>query len=757
MSTQSVCNICGANYEYRNGRWKCPACGAFKAEELSSEEATLLYNAAQKLRLSNFSEAEEAYSDIIEKYPRNANAYWGRLLAKYGIKYEEDFDGRKIPTCYAASIESVVADSDYLNAIEFADAETREYFELQADYIERVRKEWINKAQKEKPYDVFICYKDSDLEKGIERTSDSIEAQELYIHLTNQGYRVFYSRESLRDKVGEKYEPYIFNALSTAKVMLVYGSSAEYIKSTWLKNEWHRYYKKIVAGEKHQESLIVACDGFSPSELPTILSSRQCLDAKRKTFYSDLDKCIRRIIQESPEYSAPSPKKEEAFFSGLHEHTYKTKVVKATCIAKGYTIHRCDCGYEYKDTYTPLVDHSFKVDERVEPTCTKDGYEKKTCKICGESITDKLSAFGHQFSKWVETKHPTCTEDGEAQRQCTRCGHIEKKPIPKTGHQYSSWMTNADGTQTCDCINCGHTQTRANTAYNYYHPNTVQEKPSSVKPWTLFWLCLFGGFIGLHKFAEKKIGKGILYYCTAGLFYVGWITDCVKYYKNAKYGSQPPIVSPIVEEEQTIRFKDILRNFALYWKSFFTKRTTKIQKVKHWLGCGLLLTFMLMFAISIIASYSDGISGNPMEIQPYWVLILFVGFTAYILIASIAVPKEKKSYLEQELMYPHPVNNRIGMRIVSNVLLFMTTLGVATMFADNQTDRNTGLIMTLIFSVWTVIATLYTHCPKEYKRIRFTENAKPVRRINLIWIGITLTFVLIIVLGILGGTAETPQ
>ena len=120
MSTQSVCNICGANYEYRNGRWKCPACGAFKAEELSSEEATLLYNAAQKLRLSNFSEAEEAYSDIIEKYPRNANAYWGRLLAKYGIKYEEDFDGRKIPTCYAASIESVVADSDYLNAIEFA-------------------------------------------------------------------------------------------------------------------------------------------------------------------------------------------------------------------------------------------------------------------------------------------------------------------------------------------------------------------------------------------------------------------------------------------------------------------------------------------------------------------------------------------------------------------------------------------------------------------------------------------------------------
>jgi len=206
MSTQSICSICGANYEYLNGRWKCPACGAYKAEELSNEEVTLLYSAAQKLRLSNFSEAEEAYSDIIEKYPQNANAYWGRLLSKYGIKYEEDFDGRKIPTCYAASIESVIEDKDYEKAVELADEQTQDYFERQAEYIERVRKEWIEKAQKEKPYDVFICYKDSDLEKGIERTSDSIVAQDLYIHLTEQGYRVFYSRESLRDKVGEKYE-----------------------------------------------------------------------------------------------------------------------------------------------------------------------------------------------------------------------------------------------------------------------------------------------------------------------------------------------------------------------------------------------------------------------------------------------------------------------------------------------------------------------------------------------------------------------
>ena len=458
--SSNICNNCGGNYEYRNGRWKCRSCGAFKPEEISNEEVTLLYNAAQKLRLSNFSEAEEAYSDIIEKYPKNSNAYWGRLLSKYGIKYEDDFDGRKIPTCYAVSIKSVIDDADYSKAIELADAESKDYYEQQAQYIERVRKEWIEKAQKEKPYDVFICYKDSDLEKGIERTADSVVAQDLYIHLTEQGYRVFYSRESLRGKVGEKYEPYIFNALATAKVMLVYGSSAEYIKSTWLKNEWHRFYKKITSGDKHSEALIVACDGFSPSELPTILSSRQCLDAKRKTFFLDLDKCIERIIQESPKAETPYAGKEEKYFSGLHEHKYKTKIIKSTCIAKGYTIHKCDCGYEYRDSYTPLVDHIFKVTNCVAPSCETDGFEEKVCEICGEKTTSSLPALSHKYSNWVETARPTCTENGESQRQCSRCGATEIHPLPKTGHQFGGWSESPDGTQTSYCVKCGHTITR---------------------------------------------------------------------------------------------------------------------------------------------------------------------------------------------------------------------------------------------------------------------------------------------------------
>lgn len=43
--------------------------------------------------------------------------------------------------------------------------------------------------------------------------------------------------------------------------------------------------------------------------------------------------------------------------------------------------------------------------------------------------------------------------------------------------------------------------------------------------WTSFLLCLFLGLVGGHKFYEGKIGAGLLYMCTCGLFLVGVIID----------------------------------------------------------------------------------------------------------------------------------------------------------------------------------------------------------------------------------------
>lgn len=45
--------------------------------------------------------------------------------------------------------------------------------------------------------------------------------------------------------------------------------------------------------------------------------------------------------------------------------------------------------------------------------------------------------------------------------------------------------------------------------------------------WISFLLCLFLGYFGAHKFYEGKIGMGILYIFTAGLFGIGWFVDCI--------------------------------------------------------------------------------------------------------------------------------------------------------------------------------------------------------------------------------------
>lgn len=179
--SNNICNSCGANLIYKDGRWVCPACGLTRAEDISNEESTLLYNALQKLRMASFDDAEDAYRDIVDKYPKNSEARWGLVLAKYGIKYEDDYDGKRLPTCYATSIESVLTDKDYLAAVDLcADASRRAYYVEQGKLIEKIRIEWLEKASQEPQYDVFLCFKDSDKANNMERTDDSIEVSNLY-------------------------------------------------------------------------------------------------------------------------------------------------------------------------------------------------------------------------------------------------------------------------------------------------------------------------------------------------------------------------------------------------------------------------------------------------------------------------------------------------------------------------------------------------------------------------------------------------
>lgn len=67
-----------------------------------------------------------------------------------------------------------------------------------------------------------------------------------------------------------------------------------------------------------------------------------------------------------------------------------------------------------------------------------------------------------------------------------------------------------------------------NASNKYRNPNKNNERGPAMA-WIDFLICLFLGIFGVHKFREKKIGMGILYLFTAGLFCIGWIYDCIRY------------------------------------------------------------------------------------------------------------------------------------------------------------------------------------------------------------------------------------
>ena len=49
-----------------------------------------------------------------------------------------------------------------------------------------------------------------------------------------------------------------------------------------------------------------------------------------------------------------------------------------------------------------------------------------------------------------------------------------------------------------------------------------------MNPWAKFAVTFFLGMFGVHKFMDHKIGMGILYFFTGGLFGIGWIIDWVQ-------------------------------------------------------------------------------------------------------------------------------------------------------------------------------------------------------------------------------------
>ncbi len=289
--------MCGGelNIEPESTICECEYCGSKQTIPNTDDEKRLkLYERANRLRFdSEFDKAAGVYESIVADYQEEAEAYWGLVLCKYGIEYVDDpATGKKVPTCHRSSFDSVMDDANFELVMENADSIARSVYREEAKQIEEIRKGIIEVSSTEEPYDIFICYKETD-ENG-DRTIDSVIAQDVYNELTEKGYRVFFSRISLEDKLGQEYEPYIFAALNSAKVMLAFGTSYDYYNAVWVKNEWSRFLKLIAEGQK--KTLIPCFKDIDAYDMPKEFKHLQAQDMGKVGAVQDLVRGIDKIF-----------------------------------------------------------------------------------------------------------------------------------------------------------------------------------------------------------------------------------------------------------------------------------------------------------------------------------------------------------------------------------------------------------------------------------------------------------------------------
>ena len=328
------CKICGGDVLPFPDKplGTCQSCGTVSTlPRVDDEQRAGWFNRGNSLRMrGEFDKAADVFEKIILEDNADAEAHWCLMLCRYGIEYVEDpTTHERILTCHRVSLTPASLDVDYLAAIEHADPGARRLYELEAKRIDEVRKAILVVSSNEKPFDVFICYKDtSDVGS---RTRDSVLAQDIYQALTADGLRVFFSRITLEDKLGTQYEPYIFAALNSAKVMLVVGTSKENLNAVWVKNEWSRF---LALMKKDRSRMLIPCyRDMDPYELPDELAMLQSQDMGKIGFLQDLIRGVKKICR--PEGSAASTSSVAAPVAAVSENTDALLERAYLCLSDG--------------------------------------------------------------------------------------------------------------------------------------------------------------------------------------------------------------------------------------------------------------------------------------------------------------------------------------------------------------------------------------------------------------------------------------
>lgn len=290
------CKMCGGNVIPGADGFTgiCEYCGTQQSMPKDKDEKiSQILNRANDFRLGcDYDRAIFEYEKVLELDETEPEAHWGIFLSRYGVEYVKDTMTLAYkPTLHRISSVSVYDDVDYQATIKYASLAAAIQYKADAEHIELVMKELLLLSANQEPYDIFLSYKEID-DVTRQRTDDSYLAHDLYNELTAQGYKVFFAPKSL---IGVAlYEPKIYSAIISSKVMIVLGTKPEYLEGVWVKNEWSRFAEAIENGE--DKVIIPVFKNMEANQLPSRIAKYQAYNMASMTFLSSLFDAVAKSV-----------------------------------------------------------------------------------------------------------------------------------------------------------------------------------------------------------------------------------------------------------------------------------------------------------------------------------------------------------------------------------------------------------------------------------------------------------------------------
>lgn len=112
----------------------------------------------------------------------------------------------------------------------------------------------------------------------------------------------------------------------------------------------------------------------------------------------------------------------------------------------------------------------------------------------------------------------------------------ENQPAPlQSGMKYCKFCAAQIPAAAVVCVKCGRQVEQLQSApvpnqqviINNTPQQVVFRSGKRIDKWVAFVLAFFLGFLGVHRFYEGKIGTGILWLLTGGMFGIGWLADWI--------------------------------------------------------------------------------------------------------------------------------------------------------------------------------------------------------------------------------------